>query len=86
MAPRLPVVVCYNTAMTHTCIRLVCGEQYESADPEPYYCPNCVLRNKEIAAKVDAIIAARPKKPPGKSALQEYDEAQKVHGFVRAHL
>lgn len=71
--------------MTHTCIKPGCGATYQDNDPDPYYCDSCKAHNKEMAARVDSIVAARPRKPR-MSLLQEYDAAQKVRGFVRASL
>jgi len=68
---------------THTCR---CGAQYEDEDPEPYFCPACVLKRKSIAAEIDAKRAAEGPRPPPMSALQEYDASQKVHGFVITKL
>ena len=66
---------------THTCIKPGCGEQYQDTDQEAYYCDACKAANKAIAEKVDAKLASRPKRSQT-SALQEYDNAQKVHGFM----
>ena len=66
--------------MTYSCIK--CKETYESDDVEAYYCPVCLEEKKRIAQEIDAKIQTRPKKPTV-SALQEYDNAMKVHGFVQ---
>ena len=69
----------------HACIRLVCRKPYSDSDPEPYYCPECKERAKEIEKKIDAQKASIPRKEV-KSELQIYDELQKATGskFVRA--
>jgi len=69
--------------MTHNCIK--CGNSYEDTDLEPYYCSTCIEAKNKIAEEVDKKMALRGKKEV-KSALQEYDEAQKVHGFVQVSL
>lgn len=69
--------------MTHNCIK--CGSQYQDKDVEAYYCPSCLETKNKIAQQVDKKMALIGKKPV-KSALQEYDEAQKVHGFVQVRL
>jgi len=69
--------------MTHNCIK--CGSQYQDEDVEAYYCPPCIEAKNKIAEEVDKKMALRGKKEV-KSALQEYDEAQKVHGFVQVSL
>jgi len=68
---------------THSCIK--CGTQYKDSDPDPYYCKTCSEEKKAIAEEVDKKLRSKPRKPT-KSALQEYDEAQKVHGFVQVSL
>lgn len=70
---------------THKCIKISCPNTYQDNDEDSYYCPSCVEENKVIAAKVDQIIASKPRKET-KSALQLYDEAAKMRGnkgFVR---
>lgn len=65
------------------CIK--CAKQYDTDDPEPYYCGDCLKTKKQIAAEIDAKFANRASKPM-KSALQEYDELAKrgQAGFPRA--
>lgn len=65
--------------MTHKCIKTVCPNTYEDNDPEPYYCPSCKEANKAIAAKIDTLLASRPKKEH-RSVIQEYDAAPKGPG------
>lgn len=67
---------------THACIK--CSSSYEDTDPEPYYCTPCNDQRKEIAKQVDAKIPKARKQPM--SALQEYDAAPKVRGFMRTTL
>lgn len=69
--------------MTHNCIK--CGTSYEDKDLEPYYCPECLEAKNKIAEQVDKKMALIGKKEV-KSALQEYDEAEKVRGFMRVRL
>lgn len=68
---------------THTCIRPGCGNSYEDNDVEAYYCPPCNKSRKALAAEIDAKINAKPRKPVV-SALQAYDAAHKVRGFISA--
>ncbi len=69
--------------MVHNCIK--CSAQYEDEDPDPYYCAECNELRIAAAKEVDAKMSGRPKKPII-SALQEYDNSEKIHGFVRVHL
>ena len=66
----------------HQCIKPTCSTTYKDTDPDAYYCSPCNEFKVKIAKEVDAKLLKRPKKPY-KSALQEYDEAPKVHGFVQ---
>lgn len=68
---------------THPCIK--CGQQYQGADPDPYYCATCEVEKKAIAKRIDETASLRPKKDRF-SALQEYDNSPKVRGFVKATL
>lgn len=65
----------------HKCTK--CGSSYQDEDVEAYLCAPCIAERKAIAAQVDAQMASRPRTQP-KSELQAYDEAPKVHGFMRA--
>lgn len=68
----------------HTCIKPTCSTSYTDTDPDPYYCESCREQNKKIAEELSKKI---PQHKPVKSALQEYDEAPKVHGnFVQVRL
>ena len=69
--------------MVANCIK--CTDQYEEADSEAYYCPTCLVEVKAIAQEIDRKRATRPSRPV-KSDLQLYNEAQKVHGFMRVKL
>lgn len=69
--------------MVHSCIK--CKTQYESDDIDAYYCPACVEIKKQLAKEIDAKIQARPQRET-KSALQQYDEAVKVRGFMHVRL
>jgi|GEM_PF-4388661 len=68
---------------THSCIK--CHTSYEDNDPDPYYCAPCTEVKKALAAEIDAKFANRPRKEV-RSALQEYDAAPKVRGFMRIQL
>lgn len=68
---------------THSCLK--CSTQYKDIDPDPYFCAECKKKKQEVAAEVDKKMAGRPKEQP-KSMLQEYDEAEKVGGFMRVKL
>jgi hypothetical protein len=48
---------------------------------DDYLCAKCNEERKLIAAEIDKKMATQPRKPI-KSALQEYDEAPKVGGFM----
>ncbi len=73
---------CYNLInMKLNCIK--CAEQYESNDPDPYYCSPCETEKKALAKKIDAEIATRPresKKLTGQEA--ELDRWKKEGGFM----
>lgn len=73
------------TMFNHNCIKPGCGNKYQDDDPDAYYCKNCDAINKATAKEVDAKLAARPSRET-KSSLQQYDEAQKVHGFLHVKL
>lgn len=51
-------------SISHVCIKVSCGRSYSDEEVDAYYCPDCVIKNKEIARQVDAKIASRPKKQP----------------------
>lgn len=70
---------------TLKCVKPGCDTTYTSTDPDPYYCQPHIEEKKQLAAQIDAQVGSRPKRPTT-SALQEYDAAQKVHGFVQAKL
>jgi len=67
--------------MQYKCIKIVCGQTYESDEPEAYYCPSCVERNKQIAEQINAKIHP----VYTESTISRYDAAPKVHGFPRAN-
>jgi DNA-directed RNA polymerase subunit RPC12/RpoP len=60
-----------------------CGQQYNEIEPEPYLCPPCLLERRQVAQQVDAQFVGRVS-VQSRTPLQEYDEAPKVHGFMRA--
>lgn len=68
---------------THSCIK--CSKKYEDEDPDAYYCPTCLKEKKAIADEIDKKIQARPRKET-RSALEEYDNAPKVHGFMQVRI
>ena len=65
-----------------TCVKPSCGNQYESKEDEAYYCTQCQEARKKVMAELDAKFKNRVSVPV-KTALQEYDEAPKVHGFMQ---
>lgn len=62
---------------TFKCIKPSCSNEYESEEVDNYYCPSCAKANKELAQKIDAQVATRPKRSTT-SAWQEYENAQKI--------
>lgn len=70
----------------HTISCIKCGDNYQSEDPDPYYCKSCNDARLALAEEVDAKIRARGTKRKTVSALAEYDASPKVHGFVQARL
>jgi len=71
--------------MTHTCIKISCGKQYESDEEEAYYCPSCVEQKEALARQIDAKVGPSTNRSV-RTALQEYDEGEKAHGFLRVKL
>lgn len=69
----------------HACIKVACSNTYKDEDPDAYYCSACKEMNKKIAQEVDAKLATMPKRKVV-SALQEYDNAEKVRGFMPVKL
>lgn len=69
---------------THTCIRPGCGKQYESEDPDAYYCEPCDEARKAIAAEVDARLGPNVNQPKTPSDFERYIAAPKVRGFANA--
>jgi len=66
----------------HQCIK--CKIQYDTDDPDPYYCEGCHKSVKQIAEEVDKKLAMKPKKEV-KSDLKIFDELAQtrgVKGFV----
>ncbi len=53
--------------------------QYDTDDPDPYFCKECHIKAKEIAKEIDAKMAMRPKKKVD-SDLQQFDELAKIKG------
>lgn len=71
---------------THKCIKPGCETRYEDTDPEPYYCKPHTDEKKQLAEQIDAQVQARGPRRQTVSALQEYEAAEKVRGFVRTSL
>lgn len=71
--------------MKHTCIKPACANTYESEEKDPYYCPTCQEANKELAKRIDAQVASRPKRPRT-SDLQKYEEQLKQNGIQAGGL
>lgn len=70
---------------THTCIAPSCSNTYKDTDPDPYYCPSCQDKKKKVAKQIDAKYSTM-NSTPEITPLQEYDESEKVHGFMRVRL
>ena len=70
---------------THVCVKPGCGASYKTKDPDPYYCEDCLREKNALAKRIDAQVAARPKRNRT-SALADYDNSPKVHGFVQVRL
>lgn len=66
---------------THLCIK--CKVQYQDGEIDDYYCSPCNEERKRIAQEIDKKFSGKSVAPI-KSALQEYEEAPKFHGFPRA--
>ncbi len=71
--------------MKHRCIKTTCNDEYESEDQDAYYCPKCLEQKNAIAEAITAKMGTA-KSRPVKTALREYDEAEKAHGFMRIRL
>lgn len=54
---------------THTCS---CGKKYKDVDPDPYFCSECVIERKKIAAQIDRQMAGKPSK---RKVLTDYQIA-----------
>lgn len=55
------------------CIK--CNTPYETDDPDPYYCPDCLEAKRAIAAEIDRKFAGRDTTPP-MTPLQIYEQAR----------
>lgn len=66
---------------THTCS---CGAEYQSDDPEPYFCKACIADRQRIAAELDQKRKALGPVKRGMSDLQMYDAISDGRGFARA--
>ena len=64
--------------MTFKCVCIKCRENFVSEDKADFdgnaFCPPCVEKNKEVAAKVDAMIAAKRVNRPQKEIINPYAE------------
>lgn len=56
---------------THPCIK--CRDNYESDEPDAFYCEKCNVERKKIAAQVDKKLAGRVDRNVV-SDLQAYDQ------------
>ena len=66
------------------CIK--CAKEYDTDDPDPYYCEGCNITRLEIAKEIDKKMAGRPKRK-AVSDLQNFYEIAKQRGtgnFVNA--
>lgn len=59
----------------HSCIK--CRQQYDSDDIDPYYCTSCNEARLEVAKKVDAQMASKPRKET-KSTWQILEESGSI--------
>jgi len=67
----------------HSCIK--CSKSYQDDDVDAYYCPECIEAKKLLAIEIDRKMKDRPSTKPA-SALQQYDAAPKVRGFMKVSL
>ena len=67
-------------AFNVSCIK--CKSQYESPDPDPYYCPVCYAEKQELAKEIDKKLSMRGPKRPVESELQRFDKMKKVGGIA----
>lgn len=61
----------------HKCLKVTCGAEYRSEDPERYFCPKCVEENKKIAKNIDVSLATKVKEPV-MSELQHFEANAKI--------
>ena len=59
------------------CIK--CNQPYEESEPEPYYCPPCLVERKKLAEEIDRKMGSLPRVKV-KSELEQYDEMVKTNG------
>ena len=55
--------------------------QYDTDEPDDYYCEKCLVKVKEIAKAVDAKMAMRPKKEII-SDLEQFNKVADKKGFA----
>lgn len=67
---------------SHACIK--CQAVYQENDPDRYYCFDCRAQNKKVAEEIDRKLAISKPKRQVKTMLQQYDQAPKVKGLIRA--
>lgn len=39
---------------SHRCLKKDCGKDYQDAEPDAYYCPDCVAVKKALAKDIDS--------------------------------
>ena len=62
-----------------------CKNEYTDIEPEDFYCKSCTVEKDAIAKKVDEKMKGRSTFRPT-SALEEFDNSPKAHGFVITKL
>ena len=67
--------------MQHKCIKIACGQFYENDEPDAYYCPSCVEKNKRTAEEINSRIHP----VNHESNMKKYDALPKIHGFPNAN-
>lgn len=70
---------------THACIKPDCQNSYQDNEPDAYYCQSCQKEKERLAKQVDSKFQTRSRKKTT-TALDEYNNAPKVHGFMHVKL
>jgi len=65
----------------HTCNCVKCKKQYQSEEPDNYFCEDCYKIRKQVADEIDAKMANRPKKKIV-SDLQQFEMVAKKRGSI----